>query len=84
MVERRRSPLRRQLNEALLSADGTASASKLVAIGGQLVVLYYVALHFDALLERWDTLLVLLTFVIAPDICKKLISARYASRRNGR
>lgn len=69
----RHSPFRRQLNEAFCSPDGSFSPTKFLAVWAQISVLSHMNVWFDKLLDKPDTLLIVLSFLIAPDIIKKAL-----------
>lgn len=76
--ERRNSPLRRQFNEAFCDPDGRVSVSKTIAVFSQIAVLFHMGKSFDLLIDKPETLAVILTFLVAPDALKKWLSLRYA------
>lgn len=75
--ERRRSPLRRQVNEAFCSPDGSLSPMKTIAIFAQISVLWHLNLHFLEIVTRWDSLVVVLTFLIAPNTVHKMAALKF-------
>lgn len=75
--ERRNQPMRRQANEAFLGADGKVSLSKLVATFSQITVLYWTGKTFDTLIQHTEAFLICLTFLIVPDVFKKLLAMKY-------
>lgn len=75
--ERRHSPVRRQFNDAFIDEGGRISLSKLVAFAGQVAALYHFGKSFDLLVEHWDSLLVVLAFIVSPELIKKLITMKY-------
>jgi len=77
MKEKRTHPLRRQLNEAFCDPDGNFSPSKFLAVWSQIAVLSHMNLYFDKLLDKPETLLIILVFLIAPDFLKKFLSMKY-------
>lgn len=81
--EKRKSPVRRQVNEAFCGPDGRVSVAKTLAVFSQIVVLYHLSISFDQLIGKWDSLLVVLAFLIAPDTIKKLISMKYGGAPKG-
>jgi hypothetical protein len=70
---------RQQLNDAFADPRGHIAISKTIAVLAQFVVLAHIAVRFGDLIERWEALLVCLTFLIAPDAIKKLINLKYGS-----
>ena len=77
MKEQRKSPLRRQLNQAFCDRDGNFAPSKFLAIWAQIAVLSHMNIWFDKLLDKPETLLIILAFLIAPDFIKKFLTMKY-------
>lgn len=80
-MEKRKAPLRRQMNEAFCAPDGRLSITKTIAVFAQIAVLYHMGRSFDLLIVNWDSLLVVLTFLIAPDVLKKVITLKYGAAK---
>ena len=79
-VERRRSPLRRQLSDLVTSPDGRVSEAKTFSLLGKVVCLYLLlGWTVDVMHTEW-TLTTLLSFLIAPDLVKTAIKARVAPK----
>ena len=76
---RRSQTLRRQANEAFSAPDGSFSISKTIAIFAQVATLYHFGKFFEKLIERPESLLIILTFLIAPDVIKKALSMKYGN-----
>ena len=70
---------RRQANESFLGADGKFSIVKAIAIVGQIMLLYYTGRYFVEMIAKPDTLLVCLSFIIAPDVVKKFVTMKYGN-----
>lgn len=77
LPERRQSPLRRQFNEAFCDPDGHFNLGKFLALWTQIVVLGHLGRTWDQLLDKPETLVVVLTFLIAPDVFKKFLTLKY-------
>lgn len=75
--ERRTAPFRRQVNESFCSPNGTVSLSKTIAIFGQIACLYQFGKYFDELIDKPESLGLVLAFIIAPDLVKKLLTMKY-------
>ena len=71
--ERRKSAFRRQWNEAFCDPDGAFSVSKFLAVWAQIAVLAHMNRVFDVLVAKPESLLIVLSFLIAPDIIKKAL-----------
>lgn len=76
MNNRRKSPLRRQVNEAFCGPDGEFSISKFLAVWSQIAVLAHMNRVFDELIAKPESLLIVLTFLIGPDLFKKLLTLK--------
>ena len=81
MVEKRHSPIRRQFNESFLDPNGRFSLIKTIAIAGQIACLYQFGKHFETLIDKPESLLIVVAFVIAPDMLKKLITMKYGGAK---
>ena len=71
--DRRKSALRRQINEAFCDPNGTFSIGKFLAVWAQIVTLAHFGRTFDVLILHPETMLIVLAFLIAPDIIKKAL-----------
>lgn len=67
---------RRQFNQSFYSPDGNFSITKTIAVASQVMVLYWSGVLMDELIERPESLLILLSFLIAPDIIKKALTMK--------
>lgn len=72
---------RRQFNESFQNHDGSFSPAKSMAIVGQGICLWHLNLHFSELIAKWDALLVVLTFIVAPDVFKKFLNLKYGAAK---
>jgi len=79
LTEQRKSPLRRQFNEGFLGADGRISFTKLISLAAQIVLLYHLGKDFEVLVKNWESFTAVLTFLVAPDVFKKLLSMKYSN-----
>ena len=79
MKEKRSSPIRRQWNEAFCNPNGQFSVGKFIAVWAQISVLAHMNRVFDQLIAKPETLAIVLTFLIAPDIFKKVIAMKYGN-----
>jgi len=77
--DNRRSTLRRQFNESFCDATGQVAVAKIIAIAGQIMLLFHTGRSFDKLLGQPEALLVCLSFIIMPDIVKKIITMKYGN-----
>ena len=69
--------MRRQVNEAFAGPDGEFSISKFLAVWAQIAVLAHMNLTWDKLLDKPETLLIVLTFLIGPELFKKLVALKW-------
>ena len=76
----RTHPLRRQLNEAFCSPDGSFSPTKFLAVWAQISVLSHMNIWFEKLLDKPETLLIVLSFLIAPDLLRKIINMKFGAK----
>jgi len=79
VAERRIHTLRRQFNDSFCDEGGHIAIAKVIAVAGQIMLLYYTARYFADMIPRWETLTVCLSFIIAPDVAKKLIAMKYGN-----
>ncbi len=80
MKNRRHSSFRRQINEAFCDPNGSFSVTKFLAIWAQIAVLAHMNRVFDELITRPESLLIVLSFLIAPDIIKKALVMKLGSK----
>ena len=78
--ERRKHPLRRQVNEAFTDPQGRVSLSKVMAVFAQIAVLFHFGRTFDDLIDRPESLLIVLSFLVAPDIVKKALALKLGGK----
>ena len=71
--ELRHSPFRRQINEAFCDPNGAFSIGKFLAVWAQIAVLSHMNLWWEKLIDKPESLLIILSFLIAPDIIKKAL-----------
>jgi len=78
-IDPRRSTFRRQVNESFCDATGQIAIAKIIALTGQIMLVFYTGRYFEAMLTKADTLLICLGFIIMPDVVKKLITMKYGN-----
>ena len=78
-IDRRKSSFRRQINQGFCSPDGIWSPVKMAAVFSQIALLYHFGKNFDEFLDRPEALLIVLTFLILPDVAKKLVNMKYGN-----
>jgi hypothetical protein len=77
--ERRGHPMRRQVNEAFCGPDGRFSIGKFLMIWTQIVVLGHMGTSWERLIDKPETLAIILLFLIAPDLLKKALVMKLGS-----
>lgn len=68
--------LRRQFNESFCDPYGHLSITKTVAIAAQVTVLFWMGKLMDKLIDKPETLLIMLSFLVAPDLVKKFLAMK--------
>ena len=71
--------MRRDLNDAVRTADGKISTLKIGGIVGQAIAAYLLLKHSESAIKTWDSLLVLFSVLIMPELLKSIIKGKYAS-----
>ena len=64
------------MNEAFCGPDGEFSVSKFLAVWAQIAVLAHMNRWFEELIAKPESLLIVLAFLIAPDIMKKALTLK--------
>lgn len=72
-----RGGVRRDLNDVFRNEKGEFALMKLFAYVGQGICCYLLIYHAEYIVDRWDALAILLTFVIAPDLARRIISSKF-------
>lgn len=73
---RRKSPLRRDLNDLVRGPDGKVSEAKVGALAFK-ALLFYTFIHYaDSILKQWEIFSVFVTTFIVPDALKKILEAK--------
>lgn len=76
LAEKRKSTLRRDLNESVRAPDGTFSEAKAWSNVGKLLCAWLIVGYTEMVLKTEYTLFTLLLFLIAPDLIKKFLVLR--------
>lgn len=71
-----RNHIRRSIN-SLGMRDGEIQESKLFSSIGKGLVIWLIWKHSEALVNHEETLFILLSFLILPDLVKKLLTMRF-------
>lgn len=74
--ERRKSILRRDLNDLVRDPSGRVSEAKTYAAVFKGAMVYVFLKHTELILKDWMVLAVFVTAMIAPDVLKKILSMR--------
>lgn len=75
-VERRKSLIRRDLNDLVRGPDGKVSEAKAYAVAFK-GLMFYTFLHYtDKILSNWEVLSIFVTAFLAPDLLKKALTIR--------
>ena len=77
--DKRKYVWRRQFNQSFLAPKGHIMVAKVIAVAGQIMLLYYTARYFDRMLDKSDTLLVCLALIILPDLARKIVNSKYGN-----
>lgn len=75
--EKRKAPFRRQLNQAFCDPDGNFSIGKFLSVWAQIAVLAHMNRWFGELIQKPESLAIVLVVLIAPDVLKKLLVMKY-------
>ena len=79
MTERRQSVLRRDLNDLVRDESGHLSPSKIGTLAGQWLSIKLILENGAAIIANWDSLTVLFSVLIAPELFKKLMNMKYGT-----
>ena len=75
--ERRKSVLRRDLNDLVRDQNGYLSTTKIGTLVGQWLSVNLILQHGSEIIANWDSLTVLFMVLIAPEIFKKMLNMKY-------
>ena len=75
--ERRKSSIRRQVNEAFCDPNGQFSIGKFLSIWAQIAVLAHMNTSWDKLIDKPESLGIVLAVLVTPDILKKMLAMKY-------
>lgn len=77
MFDRRSGTLRRDLNDLVRDESGALSPTKIGTLVGQWLAVKLILENGKAIIGNWDSLTVLFTVLIAPELFKKLMNMKY-------
>lgn len=78
--ERRQSVLRRDLNDLVRDESGRLSPTKIGTLVGQWLAVKLILSHGSEIIANWDSLTVLFSVLIAPELFKKLMNMKYGEK----
>jgi len=81
LVDQRKSPMRRQWNEAFCDPEGNFSISKFITVWAQVMFLFQAGRHFEELIKHSDALWVVAVVLVAPELLKKLMAIKGGSAK---
>lgn len=75
--ERRAVNVRRDLNDMVRDPFGRVTEAKVWANVGKCIAAYLLVVYSDTIIAKWDTLTILLTILVLPDLAKKVIEMKW-------
>ena len=75
--ERRVRKFRRDLNDLVRGPDGRVSEAKTWGNVGKFIAAYLLLHHTEYIVDRPDAMFLLFSFLILPDMAKKILDAKY-------
>lgn len=82
MSEKRKSVLRRDLNDLVRDESGHLSPTKIGTLVGQWLSVKLILENGGAIIANWDSLTVLFSVLIAPELFKKLMNMKYGNGKH--
>lgn len=79
MSEQRKSILRRDLNDLVRDESGHLSPTKIGTLVGQWLSVKLIIENGSLIIANWDSLTVLFSVLIAPELFKKLMNMKYGN-----
>ena len=79
--EKRKSILRRDLNDLVRDESGKLSPSKVGTLVGQWLSIKLILENGQEIIANWDSLTVLFLVLIAPELFKKLMHMKYGNNK---
>ena len=76
---RRGSIMRRDLNDLVRDESGRLSPTKVGTLLGQWLSVKLILENGTAIIANWDSLMVLFSVLIAPEMFKKLLNMKYGN-----
>ena len=81
--EKRQSTIRRDLNDLVRDQSGHLSPTKIGTLVGQWLSVKLILENGSEIIANWDSLTVLFSVLIAPELAKKLLNMKYGISTNG-
>lgn len=79
MTDRRGSVLRRDLNDLVRDDTGHLSPAKIGTLAGQCLSIKLILENGATIIANWDSLMVLFSVLIAPELFKKMLNMKYGA-----
>lgn len=81
VFKERHASIRRDLNDLIRDPQGKVSAGKVGGILGQWLAIKLTLEHSAALVDKPETLAILLLMLIAPEVVKKFLTMKYGATK---
>lgn len=75
--DRRTGTIRRDLNDLVRDESGSLSQTKIGTLIAQWLCIKLILEHGSEIIANWDSLTVLFSVLIAPELFKKLVNMKY-------
>ena len=77
-IDQRRYPTwRRDLNNIVRDESGEISGTKIGTLVGQWIAAKYLLVHYEKVLQSWESMVILFSILIAPQMFLKLLNMKY-------
>lgn len=76
IAERRKSLLRRDLNDLVRGADGKVSEAKVGILAFKGFLFYTFTQQTEFILDHWEIFVIFITIFLAPDLLKRILETR--------
>lgn len=76
-VEKRRSGIRRDLNDLVRDESGKISGSKLGTYAGQYISGHMLLTNAESVIDHWDSMAVMFLVLIAPEAYKRFLAMKW-------
>ena len=73
------STLRRDLNDLVRGEDGYLSTTKVGTLIGQWLAVKLILENGSEIIANWDSLIVLFSVLIAPEMIKRIVNLKYGN-----